>query len=101
MALSRDVLSKTFKKNRSIVSRKIADEMLLVPVRGHLADMERIFTLNPVAEHIWEKLDGKQNMEDLRNSLLDAFDVDKEQAEADLSEFIGELLDADLILEAE
>lgn len=101
MASSRDVLGKTFKKNKSIVSRKVADEMLLVPVRGHLADMERIFTLNPVAEHIWEQLDGERQMEEIRDSILDTFDVAEEEAEADISEFIGDLLTADLIVEAD
>ena len=101
MPSSKDLSGKTFKKNRSIVSRRIADEMLLVPVRGHLADMERIFTLNPVAEHIWEQLDGQRQMGEIRDSILDAFDVAKEEAEADISEFIGDLLTADLIVEVD
>lgn len=101
MPSDKEVLKKTFRKNESVVSRTIADEKLLVPVRGDLADMQRIFSLNPVAEHIWEHLDGKQNLEDIRDTVLDSFDVGKDQVEADMSEFIEELLEAGLILEAE
>jgi len=96
-----DSREKVFKKNESVVSRKIADEILLVPVRGTLVDMQRIFSLNPVAEHVWERLDGKRNLENIRDSILDDFDIRKEQAEADLSDFVAELLEANLIIEVQ
>lgn len=90
---------KVFKKNESIVSRKIADEMFLVPIRGNLADMQKIFSLNPVAEYIWQQLDGERNLEDIREGVLSAFDVSKNEADEDISEFVGKLLEADLINE--
>jgi hypothetical protein len=90
---------KVFKKNESVVSRRIAEEMFLVPIRGELADMKRIFSLNPVAEYIWQELDGERNLEDIRKGVLDAFDVNKREADDDISQFIDELLTADLITE--
>ena len=71
-------------------------ETLLVPIYGELANMEKIFTLDSVAAFIWEQLDGKKSLEDIRDGVLDAFDVKKEQAETDIFEFIDELLEADL-----
>ena len=99
MFSGRDSREKIFKKNEFVVSRKIADEILLVPVRGRLVDMQRIFSLNPVAEYVWERLDGKRSLEHIRDSILDDFDIGAEQAEADLSEFVAELLEANLIIE--
>jgi hypothetical protein len=98
---SKDDRKKVFKKNESIVSRKIADEMLLVPVRGELADMQKIFSLNPVAEHVWECLDGTLDFKDICNKIVDSFDVEQKQAETDVFEFIDDLLAADLIVEVD
>jgi hypothetical protein len=87
-----------FAKNDQVVYRKIADETLLVPIRGKLADMQRIFALNPVAEYIWDQLDGKHCVQDIRDLLLAEFDVEPAQAEADLLDFLDELQHAALIL---
>jgi hypothetical protein len=86
-----------FKKNESVVSRKIAGETFLVPVKGNLADMQMIFTLNPVAEFIWQELD-KKNLRDICDDVVSTFEVEKEQAEADISEFVTELLEAELLV---
>ncbi|MBI5076233.1 MAG: PqqD family protein [Nitrospirae bacterium] len=86
-------------KNEDIVTRKIAGELFIVPVRGRLADMQRIFTLNPVAEYIWDSLDGRASIEDIRRGVLSAYEVPEDQANTDIADFIRELLDADLIRE--
>jgi hypothetical protein len=93
-----EMWNKVFRKNESVVSRKIADEMLLVPVRGRLANMQRIFSLNPVAEYVWEQLDGERNLNDIRSGVLAHFDVKREQADIDIREFMEELVQAGLII---
>ena len=92
---------KIFKKDERVVGRKIADEKLLVPIRGKLADMQRIFALNPVAEYIWEQLDGEKRLAEIREELLEEFAVERKQAEADMLEFIDELQQAELIMGVE
>lgn len=89
---------KILRKNDAVVSRKIADELFLVPVKGSLADMQRIFTLNPVAEYIWQELD-KKDLNEICNGIVSRFEVGREQAERDIREFITELIEADLIRE--
>jgi len=93
-----DMGKRIFRKGEQIVCRKVAGETLLVPVRGKLANMQRIFSLDPVAEYIWLQLDGGKNLEDIQKGILDTFDVKKEQAESDTLAFIDELLDAGLIV---
>jgi Coenzyme PQQ synthesis protein D (PqqD) len=90
---------KVFRRNGDIVTRKIADELFLVPIRGKLADMQRIFTLDPVAEYIWGELDGRKNIGEISKGLLNEFDVEEGEALADTEEFISELLQAGLISE--
>jgi hypothetical protein len=95
---SSDIWGKIFKKNDNIVSRKIADELFLVPIKGTLADMQRIFTLNPVAEYIWQEMENR-TLNDICSGVISTFEVKREKAESDIREFIVELLDADLIRE--
>ncbi len=90
---------KIYRKNNDIVTRKIAGELFIVPVKGTLADMQRIFTLNPIAEYIWEELDSAKSLDVISKGILDRYDVGKEQADADMLDFIDELLEADLIRE--
>lgn len=91
---------KVFEKTANIVSRRIAGELFLVPISGDLANMQRIFALTPVAEFIWEKLDGRMNLNGIHRDVLDRFDVSEEQAEADIKEFMTELLKEGLAREA-
>ena len=89
-----------FRKHERVVTRQIAGETLLVPVRGKLVDMQKIFSLDPVAAFVWEHLDGSRTLADVRDAVLDAFDVEQERAEADIQEFVAELVAAELIQEA-
>lgn len=93
------ISNKVFTKNEEVISRKIAGEMILVPVRGKLADMRRLFTLNPVAEYIWDRIDGKNTIENLGTNVVSAFNVDRESAERDVEEFLKALLKENLITE--
>jgi hypothetical protein len=45
-----------YRKKKDLVTREIAGETLIVPTRGNLADMQRIFALNGVAGFIWQHL---------------------------------------------
>jgi len=88
-----------YRKKEDVVSREIAEETILVPVRGRLADMQKIFSLNPTAEFVWKNLDGKKKLVDILNALIDRFDVAKDEGEKDISDFVNELMNADLIEE--
>lgn len=80
-----------FQKNPDIVSRKIADEVILVPIRRTVADLESIYTLNEVAAKIWELIDGRRTTSQIRDSIVEEFEVDIPEAEEDLIQFLQEL----------
>ena len=90
--------SNIFSKKDEIVSREIAGETILVPIRGKLADMQNIFSLNPAAKYIWELLDGKLTLEEITRGVMNSFGIERQQAEDDVYEFIDELLNAELIV---
>jgi methyltransferase-like protein len=93
-------LMSVYQKKEDIVTRSIADETLLVPIRSQMADMQRIFALNPAAEFIWQQLDGKQKLENILEGITSNFNVEKVQAESDLQEFILQLIKEGIIEEA-
>lgn len=84
-------------KNSDVVSREIVDETILVPIKGNMADMQCIFSLESVGAFLWDRLDGKNNVADLLKLVLEEFDVEPEEARADIDEFIGQLSRAGLI----
>ncbi|MFI5294155.1 MAG: PqqD family protein [Thermodesulfovibrionales bacterium] len=90
---------KVFERPKNIVSRSIAGELFLVPVAGKLADMQRMFALTAVAEFIWERLDGRRSLDDIRNDVLEYFDAEEEQVEADIKAFVTELMAEGLLIE--
>lgn len=91
------IWGKVYKRKDEIISRTIAGEAILVPIRGSLADMQKIFSLNPVGEVIWQELSGEKNLQQISESIQSLFDVPKDQADADVQEFIAELLKEGLI----
>ncbi len=84
-------LDKVYKKSDSIVSRKIADEFILVPIRQNVGDLESISTLNEVAARIWEFIDGTMKLREIKDKIVEEFDVTPQQAEKDLVEYIKQL----------
>ena len=89
---------KKFCRDEAVVTRDIVGETILVPIRGKLADMQRIFTLNDVGAFVWANLDGERSLGEICEDLRTEFDVHKEQAEKDLGDFISDLLEAELIV---
>ena len=85
------------KKADNIVARKVADEMLLVPIQGKLANMERVFTLNEVGEFIWNELDGICDVAAIAEKIADVYDVNIDIATADCNELLAEMLSASVI----
>lgn len=90
-------MREVYKKKDDIVYRKVAGETILVPISGRLADMQRIFALNPVGECIWDELDGSRSLQQISEDIQRFFDVRGEEANADLESFIAELLKEGLI----
>jgi len=81
-----------------IVTRQVAGETLLVPIRGELADLGRIFSLNEVGRFIWERLAGGAEVEAIITAVLQEFEVTREEAASDVAELLRDLLEANLIV---
>jgi hypothetical protein len=94
-------LEKTYKRNENFVFRKIEKETILVPIKDNVGDMGYIYNLNELAAFVWENLDGKDRLLDIKNSIVEEFEVSAQQAEEDLGEFVDDLKEIGAIVKAE
>ena len=82
-----------FKKSDRVVSRKIVDELILVPIRTSVADMESLYTLNDVGARVYELIDGRRTVAQICEAIVEEFEVTKEKAHADVSDFTEQLME--------
>ena len=80
-----------YARNPDFIFRKIADEVILVPVRSTGGPIGSVFTLNEVGAAVWDLLDGSRTIQALRDLIVERFDVDSAVAETDVREFIVKL----------
>ncbi len=88
-----------FQKDSSFISRRIADEVILVPISQKLGEVECIYTLNETAAHIWELIDGQRSLRALRDSMVEAFQVQDSEAQENLIMLIEQLKEVGAIQE--
>ena len=84
-------LDDRYQKDPSIVFREIAGEMILVPIRQNVGDLESIYTLNETAARIWELIDGQRSVREIGDQIVEEFEVSAEEAERDLLELLAQL----------
>ena len=84
-------LEAVYLQDPSIVSRNIAGEMILVPIRSNVGDLDSIYTLNETAARIWELLDGEHSLGAVRDAIVAEFEVEQEEAVQDVLALIAQL----------
>jgi hypothetical protein len=78
-------------KKLPCVMRRIADETLLIPIRGQAADLDAIYVLNDTAAFLWSQLDNTGDVATLSALLCEAFEVSPAQAAQDVTDFLAAL----------
>ncbi|MDP2996853.1 MAG: PqqD family protein [Bryobacterales bacterium] len=64
---------------------------MLVPTGGRVLDLNGLVTLNAAGRCVWELLDGHHSVENLADALAGQFAVSREQARADVEEFLSKI----------
>jgi len=90
----------TYSRNPDIIFRKIADEFILVPIRQKAVDLKSVYTLNEVGAFIWEAIDSTKSASQIKDQVVQKFDVDARQAQSDVSEILSQLESLSLIQKA-
>lgn len=93
-----DFFDRVYQKNITVVTRKIGDEVVLIPTQQQVESSESVFTLNDMAAGIWVQIDGDTSIKTIKERILNSFEVASEQAEEDLANFILQLEESGMIL---
>jgi hypothetical protein len=87
----------TPKKADGFVSRTIAGDVIIVPVRGGVGDLDAIFTLNSVGATIWNLIDGVTPIERLAAAVSNEYEVSESAAQGDVATFVQLLIGKGLL----
>jgi hypothetical protein len=89
--------ARIFVRSRSVVSRRVSGETLIVPVRGKVGDLASIYSFNEVASLIWQLLEIPRDVSELVSAVEREYVVDPQQAQQDVSKFLNEVLSVGLV----
>jgi hypothetical protein len=92
-----NILPKCFIKDKDLVTRSIADETIIVPVRNNVGDLNSIYTLNEIGTLIWRLIDCKKSVSQIVEAVCKVYDVKYEEAKNDTLDFLHSLEAAGLI----
>ncbi len=82
-----------------VVTRRVGNEMVIVPLVNSVADMTKVLTLNETGAAIIEALDGQRTISQVEAQLISVFDVESDILAADLQNFILDALAKGIIEE--
>ncbi|MGA8621069.1 MAG: PqqD family protein [Candidatus Sulfotelmatobacter sp.] len=86
-----------FVRSQTVVSRIVAGETLIVPVRGKVGDLASIYSFNGTGSLIWQLLESPRALTDLIRAVETKYEVDQEQARRDVTTFVDEMLSVRLV----
>lgn len=87
----------SYVRSDSVVSRVIAGETLIVPVRKGVGDLASIYSLNPVASAIWQVIAQPRSATEIVHIIEQEFEGDREQIERDVEFFLWDMRSVSLV----
>ena len=85
------------KENNNFVTRDIAGETIIVPVRSNASDLDSIYTLNELGTMIWKLINGRTSVSQIIETVCNEYDIAPEVAKKDVEEFLHSIEVAGLI----
>ncbi len=79
------------RKNKDIVTRVIDDETILLPIYKTSDEINCIYTLNKVGSRLWELIDGKSTLGEIKKQVLKEFDTTPTEAYKEIAKFLKDL----------
>jgi hypothetical protein len=89
--------SARWRRERSVIARRVAGETVLVPVAARATDPEfksaRLYVLNETGEYLWSLLDTPRSSLELAQNLTLEFETSAGRAHSDVEVFLAALRD--------
>jgi hypothetical protein len=80
-----------YAKNPDFVSREVAGEFILIPIRRQLDEVNSLYVLNETGAALWRRINGKRSAREIIEDFSMEFDVTREQIEKDFNSLIEDL----------
>jgi hypothetical protein len=97
MPISTENPGQAIQRSRNVVSRVVADEAIVVPIRRGAADMDSIFTFNETGTALWAMVEANRSASEMAAHLQSEYGLSAEKAAADTEKFLADLSEAGLI----
>jgi hypothetical protein len=92
------MMDETYIRSSAVVSRLIAGETLVVPVRGKVGDLASIYSFNDVGTTIWGALANSTSINTLIEMIEREYAVTHVRAAQDVENFLHEMQAAELVM---
>lgn len=79
--------------SKDYVYCNVDDEMVLLGMEDGI-----YYGLNPVGAFIWEQIKEPKNISEVRDAILEEYDVEKDECEHDLFELLQELVEKGMVI---
>lgn len=80
-------------KIENMVTREIEDETVLLPIYDTSEEIDCIYSLNKVASRVWEMIDGKSTIGEIKKKVLEEFESTPQEVEEKMENFLKDLLE--------
>ncbi len=80
-----------------LILREIAGENILIPVGATALQIKGMINLSESGVLLWNRLQSECTEEDLVDAVVDAYDIDRETASADVQAFLTQLRELNLL----
>lgn len=87
------------KLNGEFIVRSVLDDIVAIPVGEAALRFNGMIMLNEVSHVIWQSLQTDTSLEDVVHAVTESFEVSREEAQADVIEFLDKLRKVQLLEE--
>lgn len=85
------------KIKKELILREIAGDIILVPVGKTVIEHNGLFLLNEVSGDIWKLIQQGKTKEEIIEAMIEMYDADPEAIRGDTEEFLGKLVEKDIL----
>jgi hypothetical protein len=97
MAVVGDLTASRVRRSSNVVSRVVADEAIVVPIRRGAADLDSIYTFNESGTKLWSLIENGLDAAALACYLQSEYGLKQAEALADAEAFVRDLTQEGLV----
>jgi len=90
--------NRVFKKNPDMVTKVFDKETVLLPIYKSSDDINCFYILSKAASRMWELIDGRNSVSEIKKLMLEEFDATPKEADSQIEKFLKELREIEVVV---